>query len=77
MKTDVSVDLRFLPLGPRLRPPGLTAPEVQALLRAAGETRHGLAKRNYALVTLLVETGLRVGEVCQLRRGDLDAHARR
>jgi len=70
------VDLRFLPLGPRLRPPGLTAPEVQALLRAAGETRHGLAKRNYALVTLLVETGLRVGEVCQLRRGDLEVHDR-
>jgi site-specific recombinase XerD len=76
VKTDVSVDLRFLPLGPRLRPPGLTAPEVQALLRAAGETRHGLAKRNYALVTLLVETGLRVGEVCQLRRGDLEVHDR-
>ena len=61
MKTDVSVDLRFLPLGQRLRPPGLTVPEVQAMLRAAGETRHGLAKRNYALVTLLVETGRRGG----------------
>jgi integrase len=30
-----------------------------------------------AFTLLLVETGLRVGEVCQLRRGDLDAHARR
>lgn len=76
MKTDVSVDLRFLPLGQRLRPPGLTVPEVQAMLRAAGETRHGLAKRNYALVTLLVETGRRVGEACRLRRGDLEMHDR-
>jgi site-specific recombinase XerD len=76
VKTDVSVDLRFLSLGQRLRPPGLTAAELQALLRAAGQTQHGLAKRNYALVTLLVETGLRVGEVCQLRRADLDVHDR-
>jgi site-specific recombinase XerD len=76
VKTDVSADLRFLPLGQRLRPPGLTESEVQALLRAAGQTRHGLAKRNYALVTLLVETGLRVGEVCQLRRLDLDVRDR-
>jgi integrase/recombinase XerC len=76
VKADVSVDQRFLPLGQRLRPPGLTEAEVQALLRAAGQTRHGLAKRNYALVTLLVETGLRVGEVCQLRRGDLEVRDR-
>ena len=75
-KLDVSADLRFLPLGKRLRPPGLTEPEVQSLLRAAGQTRHGLAKRNYALVALLVESGLRVGEVCQLRLGDLNLRDR-
>ena len=44
--------------------------------RAAGQTRHGLAKRNYALVTVLVEAGLRVGEVCQLRWGDLELRDR-
>ena len=76
VKADISVDLRFLPLGQRLRPPGLTSAEVQALLRAAGQTRHGLAKRNYALVSLLLESGLRVGEVGQLSRGDLDMHDR-
>lgn len=76
IKSDVSIDLRFLPLGRRLRPPALTAAEVQALLRAAGQTRHGLAKRNYALVTLLLESGLRVGELCQLRRGDFELRDR-
>jgi integrase/recombinase XerC len=76
VKADISIDLRFLPLGKRLRPPGLTGVEAQALLRVAGQTRHGLAKRNYALVSLLLESGLRVGEVCQLRRGDLDMHDR-
>jgi integrase/recombinase XerC len=70
------VELRFLPLGQRLRPPALTGVEAQGLLRAAGQTRHGLAKRNYALVTVLLESGLRVGEVCQLRRGDLDIRDR-
>jgi site-specific recombinase XerD len=76
VKTDVSAELRFLPLGRRLRPAGLGEAEVQALLRAAGQTRHGLAKRNYALVTVLVEAGLRVGEVCQLRWGDLELRDR-
>jgi site-specific recombinase XerD len=76
VKSDVSVDLRFLPLGKRMRPPSLTGAEVQALLRAAGQTRHGLAKRNYALVMLLLESGLRVGELCQLRTGDLEMHDR-
>lgn len=71
VKVDVSADLRFLTLGQRPRPPALTESEAQTLLRAAGQTRHGLAKRNYALVTLLLESGLRVGEVCQLRIGDL------
>ena len=33
-------------------PLGLTAAEVHGLLRAAGESSHGLARRNYALVQL-------------------------
>jgi integrase/recombinase XerC len=49
---------------------------MQALLRAAGQTRHGLARRNYALVTVLAETGLRVSELCGLRRDDLELRER-
>lgn len=62
--------------GERLRPKGLTEPEIQALLRAAGQTSHGLAKRNYALLEVLLETGLRVGKVAALRIGDLALHDR-
>jgi site-specific recombinase XerD len=54
----------------------LSESETQALLRAAGQTRHGLAKRNYALVTLLLESGLRVGELCELRLSDLNLRDR-
>lgn len=53
------------------RPHSLTATEVHGLLRAAGESSHGLARRNYALVQLMLQTGLRVGEVAVLRRGDV------
>jgi site-specific recombinase XerD len=44
---------------------------VHGLLRAAGESSHGLARRNYALVQLMLQTGLRVGEVAALRRRDV------
>jgi site-specific recombinase XerD len=53
------------------RPLGLTAREVHGLLRAAGESSHGLARRNYALVQLMLQAGLRVGEVAALRRSDV------
>jgi site-specific recombinase XerD len=76
IKQDVSVDLQFMKVGQRLRPPALSESETQALLRAAGQTRHGLAKRNYALVTLLLESGLRVSEVCALLLGDLNLRDR-
>jgi integrase len=56
----------------RQRPPrGLTAAEVHGLLRAPGETSHGLARRNYALVQVMLQTGLRFGEATALRRSDI------
>jgi integrase len=45
------------------QPMGLTDVEVHALLRAAGALSHGLAARNYAIVQLVLQAGLRVGEV--------------
>jgi site-specific recombinase XerD len=58
--------LRFLRRQAPLQPKGLTEQESQALLRAAGQSGHGLARRNYALLELLLETGLRVGEASRL-----------
>ena len=52
------------------QPAGLTDPEVHALLRAAGASSHGLAARNYAMVQLMLQAGLRVGEVAALQVGD-------
>ena len=53
------------------QPVGLTDIEVHALLRAAGASSHGLAARNYALVQLMLQAGLRVGEVAALRVADI------
>src|SRR3954471_15696187 len=53
------------------QPVGLTDVEIHALLRAAGASSHGLAARNYALVQLMLQAGLRVGEVATLRMTDI------
>jgi len=53
------------------QPVGLTDIEIHALLRAAGASSHGLAARNYALAQLMLQAGLRVGEVAALKIGDI------
>jgi site-specific recombinase XerD len=53
------------------QPLGLHEAEVHALLRVAGASPHGLSRRNYALVQLLVHTGVRVSEVAALSVGNL------
>jgi len=58
------------------QPVGLTDPEVHGVLRAAGASRHGLAPRNYALVQLMLQTGVRVGEAATLQVGDVTINDR-
>jgi site-specific recombinase XerD len=68
---DVTRDIRPVRRVRNHQPVGLTDAEVHALLRAAGASTHGLARRNYALVQLLVQAGLRIGEVSALRLSDV------
>jgi len=68
---DVARDLRPVRTVRNRQPIGLTDPEVHALLRAAGASTHGLAARNYALVQVMLQAGLRVGEVGALRVADI------
>ena len=63
--------LRFVRLSARTRPQALRRREVLALLHAAGGSPHGMARRNTALVQLMLQTGLRVGEVTALLCEDL------
>lgn len=57
--------------GPRSRAQdALTEEELEALL-AAVETRSPTGKRNLALLTLMADTGLRIGEALALHTGDV------
>jgi integrase/recombinase XerC len=53
------------------QPVGLTDVEVDAWLRAAGASSHGLAARNCAMVQLMLQAGLRVSEVASLQVADI------
>ena len=76
IKSNVALELKLVRTTRSTRPMGLTEPEVHSLLRLAGESGHGLATRNYALVQLMVQAGLRVGEVAALRIADVTARER-
>jgi site-specific recombinase XerD len=71
IKTDIAQELKAVRMVRSQRPIGLVEPEVHMLLRVAGQSRHGLAKRNYALVQLMIQAGLRVGEVAALSLADV------
>jgi site-specific recombinase XerD len=68
---DPTQELKTLRTPHVYQPLGLHEAEVHALLRVAGASPHGLSRRNYALVQLMVHTGVRVSEVAALSVGDL------
>jgi site-specific recombinase XerD len=71
MKEQPARDVRFMRRGKRSQPTILTKKEVHDLLRVSGQSPQGLAKRNYALVQLLLQSGLRIGEAAQIQIRDL------
>ena len=71
LAVDAARDVRPMRTTRNRQPAGLTDIEVHALLRAAGASSHGLAARNYAMVQLMLQAGLRVGEVATLRIADI------
>ena len=74
--TNVAREVKTVRLARDRQPVGMTATEVHGLLRAAGASSHGLAHRNYALIQLMLQTGLRIGEVAALRRADVTLRER-
>ena len=68
---DPTQELKTLHTPHVYQPLGLHEAEVHVLLRVAGASPHGLSRRNYALVQLMVHTGVRVSEVAALSVGDL------
>jgi site-specific recombinase XerD len=66
LPSDPSAEVKAIRVAARWQPLGLTQAELHALVRAADESSHGQAKHNYALVQLVVQTGLRLSEVAAL-----------
>ena len=73
---DVAGNVRPMRTERNQQPVGLTDIEIHALLRAAGASSHGLAARNYAVVQLMLQAGLRVGEVAALEVADITMNDR-
>lgn len=71
LKSNPTATVKSLHVAKRRQPAGLTEPEIHGLLRVAGESKRGHAKHNYGLFQLLMQTGLRVGEVTSLKVGDV------
>src|SRR5574340_927779 len=70
LETNPAQALRSIRLGPALAPKHLTVAEVQRLLALPG-TETPTGRRDYAILMLLYNTGLRVGELCALNRDDM------
>lgn len=74
--SDPGREVRSVRVAAKRQPLGLTDSEAHALLRAADLSGHGLAKRNLALVHLMLQAGLRVSEVTSLVVADLTLNER-
>ena len=70
LETNVAQALRSIRLGPPLAPKHLTVAEVQRLL-ALPDIDTPTGRRDHAILMLLYNTGLRVGELCALSRDDV------
>ena len=64
-------DIRFIRRGSSTQPQSLSKNEVNTLLRISGKSHHGLSARNYALLQIMLQAGLRIGEVVNLQIRDL------
>ena len=76
LRADPSETIKSVRVTKQGRPQGLEEPEVHALLRVAGESRYGHARRNYAVVQFLLQTGLRTSEAAALCTADLKLRER-
>lgn len=74
LDADPSQEVKTIRVSARRQPLGLKQTEIHALLRVAGESHH--ANRNYALIQLLLQTGLRISEAASLCIDDLTIRAR-
>ncbi len=70
-KNNPSDKLKFLRRIKNIQPTALTKKDIHKLLSVTSHSSHGTQKRNYAIVQIFLQTGMRVGEVVNLEKRDL------
>jgi integrase/recombinase XerC len=68
--------IRFLKRAKRTKPRALTKKDIHRLLSVTSHSAHGTQKRNYAIIQLMLQTGVRVGELVDLEIRDLKLYDR-
>ncbi len=69
---DPSPGIKLLPLARTEGARGLDGSEVERLLEAVRHRPSRLVKRDYAIIQLMLQTGIRVGELTRLRLADVE-----
>lgn len=68
IENDPAEKLHFMRVSKHQKPYALNREEVLSILRAANISPHKMEKRNFALVQLMLQTGMRVSEVADLKQ---------
>jgi len=71
VRDDPSLGVKLFPQPKSQARKGLSASEIERLLDAVRQGPPRLAKRDYAIVQLMLQTGIRVGELTRLRLSDV------
>lgn len=76
IKKNPAEKVKFLRRIKRTQPKALTKNDIHKLLSVTSHSSHGTKQRNYAIIQLLLQTGIRVGEIVNLEIRDLTLYDR-
>lgn len=72
--TNPSVGIKLLKKAPEVTPRTLDRDEVSRLVESIQQGTSWLARRDHAIIQLMLQTGMRVGEMADLRLADVNLH---
>ncbi len=76
IKTNPAEKIRFLKSTKRMQPQALSKQYIHKLLSVTSHSSHGTQKRNYAIIQIILQTGIRVSELTNLELRDLKIYDR-
>jgi site-specific recombinase XerD len=76
IKTNPAEKIRFLKSTKRMQPQALSKQYIHKLLSVTSHSSHGTQKRNYAIIQIMLQTGIRVSELTNLELRDLKIYDR-